>query len=97
MPGHWPGYRLSLQQEYPGKLFEIPMANRPFDWLQRRILADPRLASKDERVIDFFARTLNAVSQILNDVIGIVRKDAADMLDPRHRLLGTETPIFAGP
>ena len=67
---------------------KVPRPDRALDRLEQRVLADALLAAEHERVVDLLLRPLHPVGQPFDDVVGVVRIDVADVVEPRAGLVG---------
>ena len=67
-------------------LDKVPRADGALDRFEQRVLADALKAAEHQAVVDLLLRPLHPVGEEGNDVVGLVRVDSADMLDPRPGL-----------
>jgi hypothetical protein len=69
-------------------LVKIPRPDCPLDGSSRVSLPDTLGAAEYKSVVNLLARPLHAVGAPLDDVVGIVGKDLADVMDPPTGLGG---------
>jgi hypothetical protein len=60
--------------------------DRSLQGFKQSVLADALSASKNQRVVDLLSWPLHAMREPINDMLGIIAENFADVVEPRPRL-----------
>ena len=64
---------------------EVPRAHGAFDRFEQRVLADPLGAAEHQPVVDLLTRSLHAMGEERDDMVGVVGVDPLDVVNPSAR------------
>ena len=78
-------------------LLKIPGPDRVFDRLEQRVLADPLLPAENKRVVDLLLRSLHPVRKPIDDVVGLVRVNQPNVIEPSVRPFPDRPARLSGP
>ena len=61
---------------------KVPRTDGVLDRLEQRVFADALRATKNQSVVDLVGRALHPLRQPAHDVVGFLRKDPVQVLEP---------------